>query len=137
MWIILNIELMLKMVSLYIFWPINIVNNWLFEYLGDVCEVYVSNKYIATCTYIFRSILNFSNIIITVMFCYSTNAISKYFLQYMCIKAHKIYIKVYTHEKFLRGVRIVSWAMVNTIYEILLSTMFQQRYEKHYTSINT
>lgn len=51
--------------------------------LYNLCEVYC--KYHVTSVYILRSILNFINIIMTVMSPYSANEILKCFIQYIHI----------------------------------------------------
>lgn len=39
------------------------MNNWLFKYFGNICEVYTFSKYLVTSVYISRFILNFTIVV--------------------------------------------------------------------------
>lgn len=74
--------------------------------LYNLCEVYC--KYHVTSVYILRSILNFINIIMTVMSPYSANEILKCFIQYIHI--------IYTWKLATINVQIFSWVTGEVIF---------------------
>lgn len=59
---------------------INIQENWLSRYFYGFYEIYVFHKYVVAFVHIFISLLNFIDIIMTVVSYHSDNKISKCFV---------------------------------------------------------
>lgn len=55
----------------------------MFIYIGDSCEVYISNKYLVTSIHIFGLVSNFIDITTIIVYRYGTNEIFKCFIKYI------------------------------------------------------